>query len=358
MPRLTLVALMLGGITAVASGCSGTGGGAALPNSAVAAGSSPLRARFKITQFQDLPQYNGYYGPSAIVSAGGSLWVADIIDQDFGENVIVQIATSGEMTNAYYYSGPTSEGASFQDIAYGPDGALWITDIYDGQVVRMTLQGAYTNYPLKDFNSPYRIVSGPQKSLWFTADGEAGSVIGRLTTTGKTTFYPTQIDALGIAVGSDGALWFTGPKTNAIGRMTTNGKVTEYTKGISSGAEPYSIAAGPDGALWFTELTGGRIGRITTSGSVTEYSQGITAGEEPTGIAAGPDNAMWFTESEQSGSYQINSSKIGRITLGGKIHEYSKGISPQADPTAITSGPDSNMWFVESFIDETGRITL
>ena len=46
-----------------------------------------------------------------------------------------------------------------------------------------------------------------------------------------------------------GALWFTDGGTS-IGRITTAGKVTTFTgTGID---EPSGIAVGPDGALWFT----------------------------------------------------------------------------------------------------------
>jgi virginiamycin B lyase len=134
--------------------------------------------------------------------------------------------------------------------------------------------------------------------------------------------------------------------------------VTEYSKGISKGAGPYSIAPGPDGALWFTERSGGRIGRITTAGKVTQYSTGITMGEEPFDLAAGPDGAMWFTEYVMVGSYQIQGSKIGRVTMKGAISEYSKGVTPTSGPTGIAAGPDGRMWFVESRTDRTGRVTL
>ena len=76
-----------------------------------------------------------------------------------------------------------------------------------------------------------------------------------------------------IAVGPDGALWFTngsGPNFDSIGRITTGGSVTHYTgAGIN---DPGGIAVGSDGALWFTNQGNGSIGRITTAGTVTNYT--------------------------------------------------------------------------------------
>jgi virginiamycin B lyase len=362
MTQRSTAAIALAGLAALATGCSSAqkvvpalGNGAQASSSLV----RPATDRVKIRQFTDLPQYSGYYGPAAIAQTAGSLWVADDIDQDFGENVIVQIAPSGKMQNAYYYPGLTSEGASFQDIAVGSDGNLWITDSYNGQIVRMTTSGTYTNFPIQNYSAPGGVVSGPQKASWFTVQsGTKGSGIGRITTQGRITVFPVPEVSIDIAAGPDGALWFTEPNVDRIGRMTAHGKVTEYSNGISSGSQPYSIVPGPDGALWFTERTGGRIGRITTSGKVTEYSSGITSGEQPFDLAPGPDGAIWFTEYQSYHSYQVRASKIGRITMRGRITEYSRGLDSTSAPTSIVAGPDGRIWFVESFADETGRVRL
>jgi virginiamycin B lyase len=319
----------------------------------------PTKERVAIAQFADLPEYQDYYGPSAIAAGPKrSLWVTDTIDQDYGENAVVQIATSGKARNTFYYGGLTSEGADFMGITAGPDGALWITDSYNGQILRMTTGGTYAGFSLNNL-SPIGIVAGPDRALWFTAQGGGSrSEIGRITTGFKLSVYSAGGGAYGITVGADKALWFTEETANAIGRITTKGKITEFTKGISSGADPLSIAAGPDGALWFTEYNGGHIGRITTAGKVTEYSRGITPTEYPFGIAAGTDGAMWFTESESFGSGYSDAAKIGRITMSGKISEYSKGLTSTSDPTTIVQGPDHNLWFVESAANKTGRASL
>lgn len=349
--RFTLMAALCSFAAAV-SGCSG---GGALPGGMRPSEPTQFDThQVTIKEFADLPQEtSGYYQPSSIAKGPDrSLWVTDEIDQDFGENAVVQIAPSGKARNTFYYQGLSTEGSSLGDIVKGPDGALWITDSYNSQILRMTTAGTFTGYKLG--NPPTSIVNGPDKSLWFTQYGG----IGRITTGGTITVFGAGGGIQDLAVGSDGALWYTELTSNAIGRITTHGKITQYSKGLTSGAGPYSIAAGPDGALWFTESLGGRIGRITTKGKITEFSHGITPTEEPSGIAAGPDGAMWFTEYEVYNSYQIRESKIARITTGGKITEYSNGITSNAEPTTIAAGPDGNMWFVESALDQTGRVTL
>lgn len=310
--------------------------------------------RVTIKVFSDLPRYYDYYGPTAIASGDGALWVTDTIDQDYGENVVVRIGTDGKATNDFYYYGVTTEGASFGDITLGPDGALWITDGYNRQILRMTTNGDFTGYKISGYTSPESITNGPDHALWFTEYGG----VGRITTKGKITSYTVSGVPQDIVAGPDGALWFTETQGNKIGRISLRGKITEYSNGITAGALPTSIAAGPDGALWFTEYDGGRIGRITTKGHVTEYSSGITPGEHPVDIAPGPDGALWFTEYETASSYQILASKIARITTDGRVKEYASGINPAAGPDGIVAGPDGNMWFVEGRLNRVGRAKI
>lgn len=63
---------------------------------------------------------------------------------------------------------------------------------------------------------------------------------------------------------------------------------------------------------------------------------------------------MWFTETERP----YAGAKIGRISMQGTIHEYSRGLNPQGGPSDIIAGPDGRMWFVETHADQTGRVTL
>jgi virginiamycin B lyase len=150
----------------------------------------------------------------------------------------------------------------------------------------------------------------------------------------------------GIALGPDGAVWFTEENGNKIGRITTNGTITEYPIPTSS-SSPSKITAGPDGALWFTEFAANQIGRIhpsavspNTSNGITEFPVpgGSSSGKSPDGIAAGPagDNHLWFTE--------FGGNQIGRITTGGSVAEYSLSGFQPGD---IAVGPDNRMWFLE-----------
>jgi hypothetical protein len=124
--------------------------------------------------------------------------------------------------------------------------------------------------------------------------------IGRLTIVGAFSQFPVKPGTApwGIVSGPDGALWFSESSTilapDKIGRITTAGVITDFPV-ITSPSLPQLITAGPDGALWFTETNANKIGRITTAGAVSELAI-PTANSQPFGIAAGPDGNIWFAE--------------------------------------------------------------
>jgi streptogramin lyase len=113
--------------------------------------------------------------------------------------------------------------------------------------------------------------------------------------------------------------------------------------------QPAGISAGSDGNVWFTEENGNRIGRITPGGAITEFTAGLSSGALPSEITAGPDGRLWFTES--------GTNKIGAINPAtGQITEYGPTTAP---PDGITAGPATDpqsLWFTEYSSGGTSRI--
>ena len=301
--------------------------------------------------------------PAGIAAGSdGALWFTEnavtSVGAPPGPGKVGRITTAGAITE-FLIPTPASVPT---DIAAGPDGALWFLEA--NKIGRITTSGTITEYPIPTPNSASSGISvGPDGALWFAYGN--GNKIGRITTSGVISEFPIpelQSRTLGSPVaGPDGAMWFTdtailpvnlpGTQPSKIGRITTSGMVAEYA--IPTLSFLNAIAVGQDGALWFTEEAGqtDKIGRITTSGGavtqyVTEYPT-PTSQSDPVGIAAGADGALWFTE--------FGVRKIGRITTSGNITEYP--LPPPALPFGITAGPDGALWFTNPGTNSIGRIT-
>jgi virginiamycin B lyase len=216
------------------------------------------------------------------------------------------------------YTVPTAHAAP-NDITNGPDGNFWFVESSANKIGRITPNGRITEFALPaSKGKPYTITTGPDRALWFTYSNGIRGGIGRITTRGSLTYFPTTSTPLDITTGPDRALWFTCGQ--CIGRITTSGRINIFNLRERTSVLPQQIVTGPDGALWFTESMGNAIGRMTTFG---RYSKFIvpTRNSFPFAIVS-QRGRLWFTE--------FNTRKIASITTFGRFIEY-------ALPRGVTS---------------------
>src|SRR2546425_1128009 len=263
-----------------------------------------------------------------------------------GKGLVAGSKTKIALASAELYE-PVAPRLGANDIATGPDGSLWFTEMLANRIGRITTAGAITQFNIPTAqSSPRNIVEGSDGNLWFTENN--ASQIGRVTVSGIFKEYPTttsESGPRGIATGPDGNLWFTESFANKVGKLTPLGTVTEYSI-TTFGSDARGIIAGADGNLWFTENNANQIGKVTTSGVVTEYDLNTDGNAGALGVALGPDGNVWFAE------FALN--ELGMITTAGVITHFSGPVVTA--PTAVWTGPDGNIWFTQT--DALGRLAL
>ncbi len=118
-------------------------------------------------------------------------------------------------------------------------------------------------------------------------------------------------------------------------------EIREFSAGLSAGAEPNAIALGPDGAMWFTEYGTSTIGRIGADGTISEYPPSGTtqlpSDADVSALVTGPDGNIWFSE--------YGTGMVGELSAGtGQlVGQYPVGPAT-SDPEGITVGPDGDLW--------------
>jgi virginiamycin B lyase len=207
------------------------------------------------------------------------------------------------------------------DAVTGPDGALWFTAIDRGaryRIGRVGAGGEIVTFPLPGVEDVGSIVSGPGPAVWVALDGG----VGRVDASGRLRrFRLPLLDDLSasadLAAAPDGALWIADGGCSCIMRMTTAGRVRVIPL---PGQLPGAIAVGSDGALWYSDLDG--IGRVTTTGETTMFP----LPELPGDLATGPDGAMWFSmvhlDLRGPADPSHGSSAIGRIDVPANKREF------------------------------------
>jgi virginiamycin B lyase len=229
------------------------------------------------------------------------------------------------------------------DLATGPDGAVWVTDSALGRIWRIGVKGKIRSYDLGVMPTGITTAHG---SMWVADSG--GDVIHRVETDGTSTSYPLRAGAFptDIVEGSDGALWFAERRGDAIGRITTDGSITEYPLPTAN-ASATQIVAGADGALYFTE-DAGKIGRITTAGAVAEY---VMPGPDalPSAIVVAPDGSLYVADG--------NNETINRMTTAGEFTDAFTLPREHAGVTAMAAGPDGSLYISENSSGVVSRMS-
>jgi virginiamycin B lyase len=192
--------------------------------------------------------------PSAIVKGSdGNLW---FIESSTDQSRIGRANTNGVVDE--FFAGLTPR-TQLADIAAGPDGALWFTEVDARAIGRITTGGLISERPATVTGRPGEIVTGPDGNLWFTVN-----------------------------TGFDG--W--------LARMTPGGAVREFKAGITPGSHLRDLTAGPDGTLWFTDDNARRIGRVTLDppAAITGAAADVTpTGARLTGSVNPRDYATTYT---------------------------------------------------------------
>jgi virginiamycin B lyase len=215
-------------------------------------------------------------------------------------------------------------------------------------------------YAVAANSQPLGITLGPDAFLYFTEQGVANGSpkIGKISTGGSLTeiaVSPATAQPFGIVRGPDNNLWFTEMGADAIVSMTTatGNAMTPYPLGTPPGGavswKPAYITVGPGtSTLFFSAPGANAIGEITTTGTISSFLI-PTPAANPQSLVTGPDLNIWFVETAAS--------KIGRLNVSsGTISEFPTPTA-NAGPTTIVQGPDGALWFTEANVAKLGRIT-
>jgi virginiamycin B lyase len=276
---------------------------------------------------------------------------------------------------------PNAKSRTISQLTTAPDGSLWFADSFSRvpKIGHVTLEGAISEFAVPTDDSLkvvyiYGIAVGSDGAVWFSGQDSHGSefsnFIKRMSRDGvfTTISLPADLTVGSMIAGSDGALWFAGEsgadtRVSLVGRVTTDGHVTTFpsrSQGIDSTL--LGLCLGPDGAIWYTWISSlndastvtGRIGRVSPSGQVQEFGTPYA----PLFVASGSDGALWYSEivPNTTGDGQaptvIRKGYIGRMTTSGFASELP--IDPNLSIDRMIAGSDGAIWFTIGQ-DETGK---
>ncbi len=245
-----------------------------------------------------------------------------------------------------------------RDIAAGPNGTVWFTDLTTPAIGSISPKLAITEYAagLPNGAQPYAIIAGPDGNMWFSDS----AAIGRITPAGKIVEFgsgiPAGVSPGGLAVGGgDKAIWSVGVGTpSVLLRITLDGAISTF-KIPPSITPDGSIAADAAGNVWFFASRPNHnvvLAQRTKGGGIVLNRIGLVTKGEPccpniatNHITIGSDGNPWFTTPysgvASSFYHMVGTFANGKATL---YREVTGKLTYQVYPSGITS-PGKSMWF-------------
>jgi len=248
--------------------------------------------------------------PFGIVAGpDGALWFTER-----ETNKIGRIAVAGQMTEF-----PLVGHVGPNGITRGGDGALWFAEEYALRAGRLTTEGAWTEVTIPSNGYPFGIESAADGSLWITAIPGAGGSAVQIPTTGSPVNHAlTPYSPGDPAIDASGNLWYA-ESDGRIGRLDRQSRITTFTV-PSQGAYPVGIAITSDGKIWFTESGTNKIGRLdpASSGSTCTAPAApelFVNGNASANVSAGTSFTLSWTSTlgGSPGSYTILRSDSGGL---------------------------------------------
>jgi hypothetical protein len=173
-------------------------------------------------------------------------------------------------------------------MAWGPDGALYVSSRFEGTVYRVLESGDAVPY-VSDVGVPCGLAFDAEGGLYI---GDRSGTVFRATA-GKEPVaiatLPSSVAAFHLAVGPDGWLYLTAPTLSAydyVYRVSAEGRVETLSRAFG---RPQGLAFDPGGRLHIVDALAGAGGLFVLEG---ESRREVVSGEGLIGVAFDPSGGL------------------------------------------------------------------
>jgi sugar lactone lactonase YvrE len=288
------------------------------------------------------------------VDHAGRLLVASV----WGQQIVAVDRSTGRILQRY---GPVVDGVQLgtpDDVAVGPDGSIYYTDIMGGNVGRISADGHLKKQPVATFNNPIAFDAAGRLFVGQAFQGDCLYEVDPALVTPPTKIlcgsgaagFPDQLN--GFDFGPDGMLYAPRPSLGQVVRIDIAAK-TVTVVASNLGGIPSSVEFDARGNL-YASLGQGPVVRVDVkTGAVTRV----------TTLPAGLDNMVFdgkgrlFVSNSDDGHVDRVLPKTGshrQLVKGGLIIPGGIAVLPQA------TGGDrlvvADLWRVATYNGLTGRL--
>ena len=218
---------------------------------------------------------------------------------------------------------PVPVGSYPHDVAPAPDGTVWYTAQFTGELGRLDpATGTTRHIKLGQGSRPHGVIVGPDGAPWIT-DGGLNAIVRVDPKTDIVQVFPLPKGREGANLNTAtfdrrGFIWFTG-QSGVYGRMDPKvGSVQVFD--APHGAGPYGIATAPDGMVYYASLAGGYIARVNLETGGATVLDPPTSRQGARRVWADSQSHVWVSEwnAAQVARYDPRSGQWREWKLPGK----------------------------------------
>ena len=258
-------------------------------------------------------------------------------------------------------------GIAVGSAANGHAGVVWITASYDNKLIKLDIASRTSKaYALGANSWPFNVAIGADGAVWFTE--RAAARLGRFDpVSDRIEHFDLPTPASGPAgLGLDarsGRVWLTESYADRIAMFDpATRQFREFVMGTTSTglvSGPAGLAVDGQGGVWFAKLEG-RLGYLAPGAEQVETIVLPPDVRRPAGVAIAPDGAVWAAALD--GNLLARYDPRTRDIVTFRIPTGAPDAAPSTPPQARTSRPfgiahdrDGNVWFSQQY---TGQLAV
>lgn len=236
------------------------------------------------TAGQTLPQpVTGLLVPQDLAFApDGSLYVSDS-----GNNLVVVTDASGEVLGTVGGDSSLSEPGG---LAFGPDGSLYVASTGTDNVLVFDRQGEFASQIDADLNAPWGLAFGPEGRLYVADTGAdrvavldpSGTLVEELDGGGQL------VAPMGLCFDGRGLLWVASSGNDTVVALDADGDVVTVLEAGIEMQTPVGLCFGPDGLLYVNSSGNDRVVAFDAEGAIVRVMGIDGSALQPRGIVFAP----------------------------------------------------------------------